>query len=121
VTPRGYQEPLYTVPFDERAAFKSRVFGFEAPLAAAQTTDVAGTKWLIYDGCLAVRAGPAAVDRQHADRRAKRRRPLITAMCAKKRAQADFDFQYGVGVAAGIEAFNMMFCEVPVRFNPEGD
>ena len=128
--PRGYQEPLYLMPFDHRASFETRMFGFEPPLTATQTVEVAGAKRIIYDGFLAALAG--GLPRRHAGilvdeqfgaaiLRDAAALPVTTAMCAEKSGLAEFDFQYGADFAAHIEAFNPTFCKVLVRYNPEGD
>ena len=128
--PRGYQEPLYIMPFDHRASFESRMFGFKPPLTAAQTAEVAGAKRAIYDGFLAALAAgmPRKIcgiltDEQFgaAVLRDAAALPVTTAMCVEKSGQAEFDFQYGADFAAHIEAFHPTFCKVLVRYNPEGD
>jgi hypothetical protein len=48
--PRGYDRPLYILPFDHRGSFQSRMFGWESPLNAAQTAEIAAAKRVIYDG-----------------------------------------------------------------------
>ena len=128
--PRGYQQPLYILPFDHRASFESRMFGFKPPLTAAQTEEVAGAKRVIYDGFLAALAAglPRDISGILTDEqfgaailRDAAAVPVTTAMCTEKSGQAEFDFQYGADFVAHIEAFNPTFCKVLVRYNPEGD
>lgn len=128
--PRGYQEPLFILPFDHRASFESRMFGFKPPLTAAQTMEVAGAKRVIYDGFVAALAAGQPrlssgilTDEQYgaAILRGAAALPVTTAMCTEKSGQAEFDFQYGADFAAHIEAFNPTFSKVLVRYNPEGD
>lgn len=130
MTPRGYQEPLYILPFDHRASFESRMFGFKRPLTDAQTAEVAAAKRVIYDGFLAALRGGVPqriagilVDEQFGATilRDAAALPVTTALCAEKSGQAEFDFQYGANFAAHVEAFNPTFCKVLVRYNPEGD
>jgi myo-inositol catabolism protein IolC len=45
--PRGYDRPLYILPFDHRGSFQTRLFGWKPPLSEAQTAEV---KQIIYDG-----------------------------------------------------------------------
>ena len=128
--PRGYQEPLYLLPFDHRASFETRMFGFKPPLTAAQTAEVAGSKRVIYDAFLAALAAglPQQISGILTDEqfgaavlRDAAALPVTTAMCTEKSGQAEFDFQYGADFAAHIEAFNPTFSKVLVRYNPAGD
>ena len=48
--PRGYDRPLYILPFDHRDSFETKMFGWKPPLSAAQTAEIAGAKRVIYDG-----------------------------------------------------------------------
>jgi 5-dehydro-2-deoxygluconokinase len=47
---RGFDRPLYILPFDHRGSFQTRLFGWKSPLSEAQTTEIAGAKRVIYDG-----------------------------------------------------------------------
>lgn len=128
--PRGYDRPLYILPFDHRGSFQSGLFGWKSPLSAAQTAEIAGAKQVIYDGFgSALAAGvPAAkagilVDEQFGaailhDAAAK---GIATACPAEKSGQDEFDFEYGAEFARHVEAFDSTFCKVLVRYNPEGD
>jgi myo-inositol catabolism protein IolC len=128
--PRGYDRPLYILPFDHRDSFQSKMFGWQSPLSAAQTAEIAGAKRVVYDGFLAAIGGGvpsekagilvdeqfgAAILRDAASRR------IVTACPAEKSGQAEFDFEYGDDFRAHIEAFDPTFCKVLVRYNPEGD
>ena len=128
--PRGYDRPLYILPFDHRGSFQARLFGWEPPLSDAQTAEIAGAKRVIYDGfrsALAAgvpkeRAG-ILVDEQFGaailhDAGAE---GIATACPAEKSGQDEFDFEYGEDFARHIEAFDPTFCKVLVRYNPEGD
>jgi 5-dehydro-2-deoxygluconokinase len=128
--PRGYDRPLYILPFDHRGSFETKMFGWHEPLSAEQTAQIAAAKQVIYDGFKAAIAGgvpkedaailvdeqfgaailrDAAADGHH------------FACPAEKSGQDEFDFQYGDDFAAHIEAFHPTFCKVLVRYNPEGD
>ena len=50
--PRGYDRPLYILPFDHRGSFQTKMFGWQSPLTDAQMAEIAGAKRLIYDGFL---------------------------------------------------------------------
>jgi len=130
MTPRGYDRPLYILPFDHRGSFETKMFGWHEPLSPDQTAAIAAAKRVIYDGFKEAIAGgvpkefaailvdeqfggailrDAAVDGFH------------TACPAEKSGQEEFDFQYGDDFASHIEAFHPTFCKVLVRYNPEGD
>ena len=47
--PRGYDRPLYILPFDHRGSFQTKLFGWKAPLSEAQTAEIAAAKRVIYD------------------------------------------------------------------------
>ncbi len=128
--PRGYDRPLYILPFDHRGSFQTKMFGWESPLSAAQTAEIALTKKVIYDGFLAALAGGVPkekagilVDEQFgaAILRDARSENVVTACPAEKSGQEEFDFDYGEDFASHIEAFDPSFCKVLVRYNSEGD
>jgi myo-inositol catabolism protein IolC len=127
---RGYDAPLYILPFDHRGSFQTKMFGWKGTLDAGQTAEIAAAKQVIYDGFQsAVAAGvPKAeagilVDEQFGaailkDAAAK---GFTFAAPAEKSGQDEFDFEYGDDFARHIEAFHPNFCKVLVRYNPEGD
>jgi 5-dehydro-2-deoxygluconokinase len=128
--PRGWDRPLYFQPFDHRGSFQSGLFGWKPPLSQAQTSEIAGSKQIIYDGFLAALAGgaPAAksgilVDEQFgaAILRDAKAKGITTACPAEKSGQEEFDFEYGEDFQRHIEAFDPTFCKVLVRYNAEGD
>ena len=128
--PRGYDRPLYILPFDHRGSFQTKMFGWQSPLSDAQTAEIAGAKQVIYEGFLAALAGGVPkekagilVDEQFgaAILRDAASKGIITACPAEKSGQDEFDFEYGEDFASHIEAFDPTFCKVLVRYNPEGD
>lgn len=128
--PRGYDRPLYILPFDHRGSFQSGLFGWKPPLSDAQTAEIAGSKQIIYDGFRSALAGGAPaqkagilVDEQFgaAILRDATAKAITTACPAEKSGQEEFDFEYGEDFSRHIEAFNPTFCKVLVRYNPEGD
>jgi 5-dehydro-2-deoxygluconokinase len=128
--PRGYDRALYFLPFDHRASFQSRMFGWKGELTEAQTAEIAAAKRVIFDGFKTAIAGgiPKAkagilVDEQFgaAILRDAKAEGFITACCTEKSGQEEFDFQYGEDFARHIEAFGPAFSKVLVRYNPEGD
>jgi 5-dehydro-2-deoxygluconokinase len=128
--PRGFDRPLYILPFDHRGSFETKMFGWHEPLSATQTADIAAAKQVIYDGFKAAvaagvphdRAG-ILVDEQFgaAILRAAAADGFFTACPAEKSGQEEFDFEYGPDFARHIEFFAPTFCKVLVRYNPEGD
>jgi 5-dehydro-2-deoxygluconokinase len=130
MTIRGYQKPLYILPFDHRGSFETGMFGWEGALTAEQTAQIAVAKQVIYDGFQEAIAGGVVkekagilVDEQFgaAILRDAAANGHIFACPAEKSGQEEFDFEYGEDFAAHIEAFHPTFCKVLVRYNPEGD
>jgi len=128
--PRGYDRPLYILPFDHRGSFETKMFGWHEPLSGDQTAQIADAKQVIYDGFKAAIAGGVAkehaailVDEQFgaAILRDAAAQGFHTACPAEKSGQEEFDFQYGEDFASHIEAFHPTFCKVLVRYNPGGD
>ncbi len=48
--PRGYDQPLYVLPFDHRGSFETKMFGWHEPLSQDQTAQIAAAKQVIYEG-----------------------------------------------------------------------
>ncbi len=126
----GFDRDLYVLPFDHRGSFETKMFGWEGPLTAEQTAQIAAAKQVIYDGFKgAVVAGVPKekagilVDEEFgaAILRAAAAEGYATACPAEKSGQAEFDFEYGDDFARHIEMFDPTFCKVLVRYNPEGD
>lgn len=128
--PRGYDHPLYILPFDHRGSFETKMFGLHEPLTPEQTAQIAAAKQVIYDGFKAAIAGGVPretagilVDEQFgaAILRDAAAQGFHFACPAEKSGQEEFEFQYGDEFAAHIEAFHPTFSKVLVRYNPEGD
>jgi len=128
--PRGYDRALYILPFDHRASFETKLFGWTPPLDVAQTGEIAAAKQVIYEGFKAAVAGGVSkeragilVDEQFgaAILRDAAAAGFTTAAPAEKSGQDEFDFEYGEDFARHVEAFAPTFCKVLVRYNPEGD
>jgi 5-dehydro-2-deoxygluconokinase len=126
----GYDKPLYILPFDHRASFELKMFGWGEDLTPEQTAQIAAAKQVIYDGFKnAVEAGVPKekagilVDEQFgaAILRDAAARGYIFAYPVEKSGQEEFEFEYGEDFAKHIEAFNPTFCKALVRYNPEGD
>jgi 5-dehydro-2-deoxygluconokinase len=128
--PRGYDRALYILPFDHRASFETKLFGWTPPLDAGQTAEIAAAKQVIYEGFKAAVAGGVTreragilVDEQFgaAILRDASAAGFTTAAPAEKSGQDVFDFEYGQDFARHVETFRPTFCKVLVRYNPEGD
>jgi myo-inositol catabolism protein IolC len=127
---RGFDQPLYILPFDHRGSFETGLFGWKGSLTAEQTARIADAKQVIYDGFkAAVAAGVSRdkagilVDEQFgaAILRDARAEGFTIACPAEKSGQEEFDFEYSEDFASHIEAFQPTFCKVLVRYNPEGN
>ena len=119
MTPHGYDNPLYVLPFDHRGSFETGMFGWKGALTPEQTAQIAAAKRVIYDGFkTAVAAGVPKekagilVDEQFgaAILRDATTRRYITACPAEKSGQEEFDFEYDGDFAKHIEAFRPTFC-----------
>ena len=127
---RGYDRPLYILPFDHRGSFQTRLFGYKSPLSDAQTAEIAAAKQVIYEGFQSALAAGAPtakagilVDEQFgaAVLRKAATEGVVTACPAEKSGQDEFDFEYGEDFGRHIESFDPTFCKVLVRYNPQGD
>jgi myo-inositol catabolism protein IolC len=127
---RGFNKPLYLLPFDHRGSFETKMFGWEGALTPEQTSKIATAKQVIYDGFKAALAGGVPqgkagilVDEQFgaAILRDAKARGYTTACPAEKSGQEEFEFEYGDDFAAHIESMHPTFCKVLVRYNPESD
>ena len=126
----GFDKPLYILPFDHRASFQTKMFGWKGALTAEQTAQIAAAKQVIYDGFKAAvqdgvpeeKAG-ILVDEQFgaAILRDAAAHHYTTACSVEKSGQDEFDFEFGEEFAKHIEAFRPAFSKVLVRYNPEGD
>src|SRR5215469_8953114 len=128
--PRGYDRALYILPFDHRASFQSKLFGWKGPLSEAQTAEIADTKQIVYEGFKAAIA--AGVPKEEAGiltdeqfgaaiLREAAAAGFTRACAAEKSGQDEFEFEYGANFARHIEAFDPTFSKVLVRYNPDGD
>jgi myo-inositol catabolism protein IolC len=127
---RGFDRPLYILPFDHRGSFETGMFGWKGALTPQQTAEIAAAKRVIYDGFkAAVAAGVPKqkagilVDEQFgaAILRDAAADGFTIACPAEKSGQDEFDFEYGDNFPSHIEAFQPTFCKVLVRYNPEGN
>jgi myo-inositol catabolism protein IolC len=130
MTARGFDKPLYLLPFDHRESFQTGMFGWKGALTAEQTAQVAAAKQVIYDGFkMAIEAGVEKekagilVDEQFgaAILRDAVAHGYNTALSTEKSGLSEFDFEYGDNFARHIESFCPTFGKVLVRYNPEGD
>lgn len=126
----GFDKELYVLPFDHRATFKKKLFGWENALTPEQHAQIEASKEIVYDGFQAAvvagvpkdRAG-ILVDETYgaAILRDAAKKGYMTACPAERSGQDEFDFEYGADFAKHIEVFHPTFCKVLVRYNPEGN
>ena len=129
--PRGYDRPLYILPFDHRGSFQTKMFGWKAPLSddadRGNRRRQAGHLRRLPSGARRTacpRRRPASWSTSNSAPPSCAMRPprgVVTACPAEKSGQDEFDFEYGEDFARHIEAFHPTFCKVLVRYNPEGD
>src|SRR5580704_12511790 len=109
--PRGYDRPLYILPFDHRGSFQTKMFGYQSPWSDAQTAEIAGAKQVIYEGFLAALVDGAPwdkagmlVDEQFgaAILRDSASRNIVAARPAEKSGQAEVALEDGEDVASHI-------------------
>jgi myo-inositol catabolism protein IolC len=126
----GFDRPLYVLPFDHRATFYTKMFGWKGTPTPEQTAQVAAAKQVIYDAFQsAIAAGVPKekagilVDEQFGSAilRDCAKNRYFTASPAEKSGLDEFDFEYGEDFAKHIEDFQPTFCKVLVRYNPEGN
>lgn len=128
--PRGYEKPLYLLPFDHRGSLQSKLFGWTSPLSSEQTGAIATAKGVVYDGFKAAlaagvpreRAG-ILVDEQFGEAilRDASAAGITTACSVEKSGQREFEFEYGEAFARHIDAIRPTFAKVLVRYNPHDD
>ena len=58
----GFDRDMYVLPFDHRGTFETKMFGWEGPLTADQTAQIAAAKLVIYAGANVLVAGTAIFD-----------------------------------------------------------
>src|SRR5271170_772933 len=126
----GYELPLYILPFDHRATFQTKLFGWTGGVTEKQTAQIAASKQVIYEGFKAALAAGVPtqnagilVDEQFgaAILRDAAENNYLTSCPAEKSGLNEFDFEYGEDFPSHIDLFEPTFCKVLVRYNPEGD
>ena len=106
MTPLGYDQPLYLLPFDHRHSYISGMFHFEPPFTQEQHA-----------------AASILVDEEFgaAILHDARQRSFVTAVSTEKSGSDEFEFEYGTDVARHIEAVAPSFAKAMVRYNPQGE
>ncbi|AKU97189.1 5-keto-2-deoxygluconokinase [Labilithrix luteola] len=126
----GYTKPLCILPFDHRASYLSKMFGYAEPLTAEQHARVVDSKRVIYEGFVeALRAGVSPetsgilVDEEFgaAILRDAKASNYITAVSTERSGQKEFEFEYGDEFGSHLAAFHPTFAKALVRYNPDGD
>jgi myo-inositol catabolism protein IolC len=126
----GFDQQLYILAFDHRGSFQKKYFGISGEPTPEDVERISDAKRLVYEGLEAALergADPtvtgALVDEQFGSdvpQRAKARGVKV-AMPVEKSGVDVFDFEYGDDFAKHIEAYDIDYSKVLVRFNPEGD
>jgi myo-inositol catabolism protein IolC len=102
--PRGYNCTLYFLPFDHRASFEAKIFGWTGELNPAQTTEIATAKRVIHDGFkMAIAGGIPEVKAKilvyeqfgEAILRDAKAEGWVTACAAEKSGQEECGVEYG--------------------------
>lgn len=106
------------------------MFHWQEPLSHKQTSEIAKSKQVIYQGIKAAVADGVPQDRTGilVDEEFGAAIPhdamnhgFITCMPVEKSGQEEFEFQYGEDFERHIESFNPTFAKVLLRYNPKGD
>ena len=127
---KGYERPLYLLPFDHRGSFQKELLGIPGVPTPEQAATIREYKRTIFEGFLAALEGGVPrgdagvlVDEEYGAEVARRCKQagVTLAMPAEKSGQAEFELQYGDAFADHVEEFEPDFCKVLVRYNPEGD
>jgi myo-inositol catabolism protein IolC len=113
----GWENSLFVLPFDHRAAF------------AEMVSDVPTAKRVVYEGFLKAvdsidskSAGILVDEEAGADiLKDARSQGYITACPAEKSGQMEFQFEYGDDFSVHLDQVGPTFVKVLVRYNPEGD
>src|SRR3954453_13691571 len=110
----GYNHPLYILPFDHRAAFKTGLFGLRGNISDEQTGRLSEAKRVVYDGFrLAVERGTVArdcagivLDEKLGGEilRDAAKAGFVTSAPTEKSGQDEFQFEFGEDFASHIES-----------------
>ena len=60
---RGFDRPLYILPFDHRGSFETKMLGWSGDLTPEQTAEISAAKRIIYEGFLAAIAAGVPKER----------------------------------------------------------
>jgi myo-inositol catabolism protein IolC len=116
---RGFDLPLYVLPFDHRGSFETGMFRGKGALISEQTAQIAEAKHVIYDGFKAAvaagmpkqKAGILVDEQFGATTRVGREQGFTITCPVEKSGQDEFDFEYGEDFPSHIEAFQPTFCK----------
>jgi 5-dehydro-2-deoxygluconokinase len=127
----GFTKDLFIMPFDHRGSFAEKLFGIKGrqptpeetkEISLYKRTIYNGFKHAIANGVPKDKAG-ILVDEQFGSEiiADAKKGGYMTAVCAEKSGQDEFDFEYGKEYGAHIAKLGVTFVKVLVRYNPEGD
>lgn len=126
----GYQQPLFILPFDHRASFVEKLFGFDIyNLQNDQIQKVKDAKKIVYEGfekALATIPKDTAailVDEQFGSEilHDAKGKGYITIVTTEKSGQNIFDFEYGEQFGEHIREFQPTFVKALLRYNVDAD
>lgn len=129
LSPLGYIEPLYILPFDHRTGLY-KLFGWTEPLTSEQIEAMKSGRRLIFDAIQqAVAQGvpkentPVFTDDVYGKEvlREAAEKGFMTFLTTEKSGIPYFDFEHGEDYATIIKEINPTFTKALVRFNPEGN
>jgi 5-dehydro-2-deoxygluconokinase len=126
----GYEKNLFVLPFDHRAGFAKKLFGFDEPYSAEAIEKVADCKDIIYQAIwraieLGVPKDSSAilVDEIFGEEVLEdaSKKDMIILQTTEKSGQDELALEYGDDYISHLKKFNATFAKVLVRYNVEGD
>jgi len=126
----GYDKNLFVLPFDHRAGFAKKLFGFDEPYTVEAVAKVADCKDIIYKAIwraieLGVPKDSSAilVDEVFGEEvlRDASEKSMTILQTTEKSGQDELALEYGDGYIDHLKKYNATFAKVLVRYNPEGD
>lgn len=122
-------EHLYILPFDHRASFVSKLFGYSEPLSPQQHARVAEAKWIVWQGAkqaietsLPRQSVAILVDEQFGTPVVEDARIHHVAVCltTEKSGMDEFDFEYK-DWQKHLLSLRPAYAKALVRYNPAGN
>lgn len=128
---KGYNKPLYILPFDHRSTFLKGMFGISGrEPTTEEVEEVKRSKRVVYEAFQKAvvdgvpKEGAAIlVDEQFGAEILLEagQKNFTTILTTEKSGQELFDFEYGADFKSHIEKIKPTFVKALVRYNPEGN